>query len=120
MSSLNSLKKDVGSKIYTTHAQLLVKEQSSSTNDEKISEEEKKKFLIDRLELYFEDDSLTSKNPRVACVPPAMVGVPCKPLFFDLALNYVDYPDISDKENAPEQQAGGIRGLVKGLWGWGS
>lgn len=84
-------------------------------------------FLIDRLELYFEDDSLLSKNPRVAPVPPDMVSIPCKPLFFDLALNHVDFPSLEDEispadspQRQQQQSTGGIRGLVKGLWGWGS
>ncbi|KAL7640248.1 UNVERIFIED_CONTAM: hypothetical protein RMT77_009662 [Armadillidium vulgare] len=125
--SLNVLKNEVESKKYTAHAQVLLSKQQQGKIIEspKISEEDKNKMLIDRLDLYMEDESLLSKNPKVAPVPPEMESVPCKPLFFDLALNHVDFPSLEDKEqraNSPakQQQVGGIRGLVKGLWGWGS
>nr|CAG4645475.1 EOG090X04NF [Lynceus sp. MCZ IZ 141354] len=53
-------------------------------------------------------------------LPPAMRAVPCKPLFFDLALNHVQFPDLSDKvESRKAVTAGaGLSGFVKGLWGW--
>lgn len=49
-----------------------------------------------------------------------MEEIPCKPLFFDVALNYVKFPTfkkqlpVSDPVNKE-----GISGFVKGLWGWG-
>lgn len=53
-----------------------------------------------------------------------MTSVPCKPLFFDLALNHIDFPSLDDKIETKKQAAGpavgGLTGLVKGLWGgWG-
>ena len=82
-------------------------------------------LLIDRLDQYVEDASLTSSSPRVAQVPPPMTSVSCKPLFFDLALNHVEFPSLDDKTETKKQAAagvsGGLTGLVKGLWGgWGS
>lgn len=95
-----------------------------------------KKMLADRLEEYIEDPSLLNpSNPRVLSLPPSMSPVPCKPLFFDLALSHVTFPDLDHKlsvtEKAAEarqqekqqqtQQQGGLSGLVKNLWGgWGS
>lgn len=100
--------------------------QSSPTNTAK-------KPLSDRMDEYIEDPCLLNPtNPRVLTLPPAMSPVPCKPLFFDLALNHVTFPSVDHKlpvterpEGAQQKdeaagQPGGLSGLVKGLWGWGS
>lgn len=81
-----------------------------------------KKPLIERLEEFREDPQLLSKNPNVVTLPPTMTPVPAKPLFYDLALNYVEFPSLQDKiEGGQKQKQGaGISGFVKGLWGWGS
>ncbi|CAH1107231.1 unnamed protein product [Psylliodes chrysocephalus] len=81
-----------------------------------------KKPLIERLDEFREDAQLLSKNPNLVTFPPQMEPVPAKPLFFDLALNFVEFPDLSDKleGSQPKQKQGaGISGFVKGLWGWG-
>lgn len=81
-------------------------------------------MLINRLDEYVEDPGLISNHPSIAQVPPHMLSVPCKPLFFDLALNHIDFPSLDDKietkKQAPAAASGGLTGLVKGLWGWGS
>lgn len=81
-----------------------------------------KKPLIERLDEFREDPQLLSKNPNVVTLPPTMTPVPAKPLFYDLALNYVEFPSLQDKiEGGQKQKQGaGISGFVKGLWGWGS
>ena len=68
---------------------------------------------------------------RICQLPPPMQPVPCKPLFFDLALNHLTFPDLSDELGRPAAaaapaagsgqaaQPGGLTGFVKGLWGWG-
>ena len=49
-----------------------------------------------------------------------MAPVPCKPLFFDLALNHVTFPSLAENmENKKSAAGAGITGFVKGLWGWG-
>jgi signal recognition particle subunit SRP68 len=55
-------------------------------------------------------------KPLLASFPPNYAPVPHKPLFFDLALNNVEYPSL---EHRVERKAGGITGFVKGLF-WGS
>lgn len=50
--------------------------------------------------------------------PPPFTPVPCKPLFFDLALNHVTFPSLEDKL-ATTNQKQGISGYIKSLWGWG-
>lgn len=82
-----------------------------------------KKPIIERLDEFREEPQLLSKNPNLVTVPPAMEPVPAKPLFYDLALNFVEYPDLSDKleggQQKQQKQGAGISGFVKGLWGWG-
>ncbi|OXU28183.1 hypothetical protein TSAR_003634 [Trichomalopsis sarcophagae] len=80
-----------------------------------------KKVLADRLHEYVEDQALLTKQPNVCKLPPPMQSIPCKPLFFDLAFNMIEFPDLSDKlqEKDKKGEKGGIAGLVKGLWGWG-
>ncbi|XP_011314993.1 signal recognition particle subunit SRP68 [Fopius arisanus] len=80
-----------------------------------------KKPLIERLHEYREDNSLLTKQPNVFNIPPPMQSIPFKPLFFDLAFNMVEFPDLSDKlgDQGKKGQAG-LTGFVKGLWGWGN
>ena len=75
--------------------------------------------LKDRLDVYHQDSSLTSKKPKVTAFPPDFLPVPCKPLFFDLAMNHVEFPSLA--ERVEPKKAGGITGYFKGwLWGTGS
>lgn len=83
------------------------------------------KPLYERLNVYKEDPQLNSKNPNVFKLMPEMEPIPCKPLFFDLALNYVEFPSLEHKmdASAKKEAAGegkGISGLVKGFLGWGA
>ncbi len=56
-------------------------------------------------------------KPLLATLPPNYQPIPHKPLFFDLALNHVQYPSL---EHRVEKKPGGITGFVKGLISWGS
>lgn len=78
--------------------------------------------LAERLGEYREDPSLSSKSPNVYRLPPDMKPIPCKPLFFDLALNWAEFPSLEDKlEGAAKkgQSNAGLTGFVKGFLGWG-
>lgn len=78
--------------------------------------------MIERLDEFREDPQLLSKNPNVVNLPPAMEPVPAKPLFYDLALNYVEMPSLQEKLDdgkGQQKQGASISGFVKGLWGWG-
>ncbi|KAL3877845.1 hypothetical protein ACJMK2_035489 [Sinanodonta woodiana] len=74
------------------------------------------KPLIERLDQYVEDASLISKKPNLVHFPPDFEPIPCRPLFFDLALNNVDFPSLEDKMES--KKTGGLTGFVKG-WLWG-
>jgi signal recognition particle subunit SRP68 len=83
-----------------------------------------KEPLIDRLNEFVLDESLVSGEPNVAVFPPDFKPVPCKPLFFDLALNHIKVPaSLEEKAGlSPKKGADGVKGItgfVKGLWGWG-
>ncbi|XP_042880131.1 signal recognition particle subunit SRP68-like [Penaeus japonicus] len=121
--NLDKLSALVDSKKFTAHAQAILVSETAVPNVSKLSIKDKK-MLINRLDEYVEDPGLFSNHPSIAQVPPLMVSVPCKPLFFDLALNHIDFPSLDDKiETKKQTQAaagGGLTGLVKGLWGWGS
>lgn len=80
----------------------------------------KSKALFDRLAHYVEDPQLNTKNANVFKLTPDIEPIPCKPLFFDLALNFVELPSLDDKIDSPKkQQEQGISGFVKGFLGWG-
>ncbi|XP_016913688.2 signal recognition particle subunit SRP68 [Apis cerana] len=82
-----------------------------------------KKPLYERLYEYREDNALLTKQPNVYKLPPSMQPIPCKPLFFDLAFNMVEFPDLSEKLGDQAKKGGdqaGLTGFVKGLWGWGN
>ncbi|XP_045111416.1 LOW QUALITY PROTEIN: signal recognition particle subunit SRP68-like [Portunus trituberculatus] len=126
LTELERIKASIDSKKFTAHAQAILAAQTAlgaPTTTTKAATTKEGKLLIHRLDEYIEDPSLTSSSPQVAQVPPPMTSVPCKPLFFDLALNHVDFPSLDDKIESKKAAAGvaGLTGLVKGLWGgWGA
>ncbi|XP_068269577.1 signal recognition particle subunit SRP68 isoform X2 [Nyctibius grandis] len=76
------------------------------------------KPLSERLETFCLDPSLVSKQVSLVHFPPPFQPIPCKPLFFDLALNHVAFPPLEDKV---EQKAkSGLTGYIKGIFGFKS
>ncbi|TNN69511.1 Signal recognition particle subunit SRP68 [Liparis tanakae] len=53
--------------------------------------------LCDRLETFRLEPALVGKQPNLVQFPPDFQPIPCKPLFFDLALNHVAFPALDDK-----------------------
>lgn len=78
-------------------------------------------IVVDRLDEFHDNAQYLTKNPNVVPLPPPLEPIPAKPLFYDLALNFVDFPNLDHKLEDAQQKSGaaGISGLVKGLWGWG-
>ncbi|KAF2349860.1 Signal recognition particle subunit SRP68 [Trinorchestia longiramus] len=127
--SLDALSEQLAGMSVSVKAQALLP--SPSTTPQLSPAHSIKKPLSERMDEYVEDQCLLNHtNPRVLPMPPSLSPVPCKPLFFDLALSHVTYPSLEHRLPAPEepspaqqkaaQQPGGLSGLVKGLWGWGS
>ena len=57
-------------------------------------------------------------KPNLVNFPPDFSPIPCKPLFFDIALNHVEFPSLDHKLESGGA-AGGAGGLSGWLWGWG-
>uniref|UniRef100_A0A8C5AU09 Signal recognition particle subunit SRP68 n=1 Tax=Gadus morhua TaxID=8049 RepID=A0A8C5AU09_GADMO len=74
--------------------------------------------LCDRLETFRLDPALVGKQPNLVHFPPGFQPIPCKPLFFDLALNHVAFPPLDDK--VEQKGKGGLTGYIKGIFGFGS
>ena len=69
--------------------------------------------LVDRLDEY-----MLKWKPNLVNFPPDFSPIPCKPLFFDIALNHVEFPSLDHKLESGGA-AGGAGGLSGWLWGWG-
>ncbi|XP_062507842.1 signal recognition particle subunit SRP68-like [Corticium candelabrum] len=95
----------------TTHASSILEMQEIEQKMEGAKLEEAKP-LLSRLNTYSEDP-----NPLLVSFPPDFEPVPCKPLFFDLAVNHIQFPSL--KDHVEKKKAGGITGFVNRLI-WGS
>ncbi|XP_053355113.1 signal recognition particle subunit SRP68 [Clarias gariepinus] len=76
------------------------------------------KPLSERLDTFHIDPSLLGKQPNLVQFPPDFQPIPCKPLFFDLALNHVAFPPLDDR--VEQKGKGGFTGYIKGIFGFGS
>ncbi|CAH8601940.1 unnamed protein product [Dicrocoelium dendriticum] len=83
------------------------------------------KPLIERLDRYLDvaivEKSLASATNPFVQLPPPFEPVPVKPILFDLALNYVNFPSLADKVDSSglaKDAGSGLAGLVRG-WLWG-
>ncbi|GFV92382.1 signal recognition particle subunit SRP68 [Trichonephila clavipes] len=93
---------------------ILGTDNSSAQGD---SASKNKKPLMGRLDEYVEDPTLVSQQPHIAQFPPDFQPIPCKPLFFDLALNQIEFPSLDDR--IEQKKGGGITNFVRGwLGGW--
>ncbi|XP_017888148.1 signal recognition particle subunit SRP68 [Ceratina calcarata] len=119
--ALQTLETAIEGAKYAAHAHsVLEDEQEEEPESNKYTKT--KKPLYERLQEYREDNALLTKQPNVYKLPPAMQPIPCKPLFFDLAFNMIEFPDLSEKLGDQAKKGGqaGLTGFVKGLWGWGN
>eukprot|EP00941_MAST-03F_sp_MAST-3F-sp1_P000217 g217.t1 len=55
--------------------------------------------LYERLDVYEDGASKENGKPHIMPFPPAYEAVPCKPLLFDLAFNYLDPPSLTHRLN---------------------
>ncbi|XP_046365035.1 signal recognition particle subunit SRP68-like [Haliotis rufescens] len=118
VANLNELVKDVNGLMYSCHASSILKTDDAADSLGVLPSSDKRP-LKDRLDTFAEDKSLTSKKPNITAFPPDFKPIPCRPLFFDLALNHVEFPSLEEKMEQ-KKAAGGITGFVKGwLWGGG-
>ena len=78
-----------------------------------------KRAVSERLNKYQDGLDVASSKPNLVPFPPDFQPIPCKPLFFDIALNQVELPSLDDKLEQKAAAAGGITGFIKGWWGGG-
>ncbi len=72
--------------------------------------------LLQRLHDY---DIPSSPTSAVSCVPPKLEPMACKPIFFDVALNYVsDYPVVELENVLAEHGDNAASAGASGLLGW--
>jgi len=78
--------------------------------------------LVSRLDTYYEDPNLVKGKAQLVNFPPEFAAIPCKPLFYDLALYHVAMPSLDAKLDAGKGSEGGGAGLGSWLggWGWGA
>uniref|UniRef100_A0A2K6S8X8 Signal recognition particle subunit SRP68 n=1 Tax=Saimiri boliviensis boliviensis TaxID=39432 RepID=A0A2K6S8X8_SAIBB len=76
------------------------------------------KPLVERFETFCLDPSLVTKQANLVHFPPGFQPIPCKPLFFDLALNHVAFPPLEDK--LEQKTKSGLTGYIKGIFGFRS
>jgi signal recognition particle subunit SRP68 len=75
--------------------------------------------LVDRVNEYYEDTNLATKTPNVIKLPLSFEPVPCKPIFFDLALYHLDLPSYEDKiDSKTDEQKAGVKGFIKNIFGF--
>ncbi|XP_001849893.2 signal recognition particle subunit SRP68 [Culex quinquefasciatus] len=106
---------------FSAHANSVLEEDTTEESVLYGKSTKSSKPLFERLSVYKEDSSLNSRNPNVFKLTPEMQPIPAKPLFFDLALNFVEFPSLDDKveQKGGAKQTAGMSGFVKGLFGWG-
>ncbi|KAH9591576.1 signal recognition particle subunit srp68 [Schistosoma haematobium] len=83
-----------------------------------------RKVLTDRLDIYVDEKSVEKSfnnfiYPFVH-LPPKFRPVPVKPIFFDLALNHINFPSLDDKislKATTSSKSSGLTGLMRG-WLW--
>lgn len=99
---------------YAAHASWILETSEVDEGISKLSISDK--VLAERLDIYYEFKSIPKKLNLVN-FPPDLQPVPCKPVFFDLALNHIELPNLEDRMEKKKET--GISSMVKG-WLWGS
>lgn len=125
---MKGLLERIAGSVYTAQAYSVLEQDEPQSPEEGIfgaKAQKNTKPLYERLSVYREDPQLNSKNPNVFKLTPDMQPIPCKPLFFDLALNHIEFPSLEHKMDqgakgkGGQEEGKGISGLVKGFLGWG-
>ncbi|KAL8616979.1 hypothetical protein ACOMHN_041897 [Nucella lapillus] len=119
---LSELQGEVKGMMFSCHANSILDANSAGKEPALTNAAMSRKSLDERLDNYVEDKSLVGKKPYITTFPPDFQPIPSRPLFFDLALNHVEFPSLEDKMEQAQKKAagGGLTGLVKGwLWGGG-
>jgi len=126
---MEELKQQVEGKKYGLHAASILDVADGATSAG--ANQRPTKPLVDRLDEYVEDPALlggrgsaignssnssssSKTQPNLVPFPPEFQPVTCKPIFFDLALNNLEFPSLQHKMEQSK------KGSTWGSWfGWG-
>ncbi|XP_071812929.1 signal recognition particle subunit SRP68-like isoform X2 [Apostichopus japonicus] len=76
--------------------------------------------LVERLDRYNANQPDLAAKPNFTAFPPDFKPSPCKPLFFDIALNHIELPSLDEKlEQNKSAAQGGLGGFLRGWWSGG-
>lgn len=118
---LDQLQVDLNQSKYKIQTNAILEDGSASADESsKDNGAEREKLekipLSERLNVYCDDPKAATNVIKMGL---EFEPIPCKPLFFDLALNYVELPSYDDKIDAKKQaQPAGVKGFIKGFFGF--
>ncbi|XP_071848683.1 signal recognition particle subunit SRP68-like [Apostichopus japonicus] len=76
--------------------------------------------LAEWLDWYNANQPDLAAKPNFTTFPLDFKPSPCKPLFFDIALNYIELPSLDEKlEQNKSSLQGGLGGFLRGWWSGG-
>jgi len=114
---LAELERSIEGRQFVAHANSIL-ETETITDQVATLDLGKKKPLVDRLDQYFEDPDLIKGKPNLVNFPPEFSPIPCKPLFYDLALYHLEMPSLEEKLASSASGGGGAaKGWFGGWWG---
>lgn len=106
---------------FAIYGQNIANEESHARDEEEADEakfDRSKPLVQQHLDRFALDEGVLTGEVSLVDFPPNYRAVAFKPLFFDLALNHVRFPDLEEEINANKSKAG-LTGMVKGwLGGW--
>eukprot|EP00116_Pleurobrachia_bachei_P002608 sb/3462870/ len=110
---LNTLSKQIYSQRCSAHASAFLHSQEEAEELEDMKPANKNRLLkdcLDEFRLFETADEL----PTIYTFPPDFQTIPCKPIFFDISLNHIGFPDLSARV---EKEGGALSGLSRWIWG---
>ncbi|RNA32885.1 signal recognition particle subunit SRP68 [Brachionus plicatilis] len=117
-SRVEKLRTDLEQFKYKIQAEALLEDKMEDLKELEQNRDKLEKIaLTDRLDIYLEDSSLCTQA-NVARLALNFEPVQCKPLFFDLALNHLELPNLEDKIEQKQQSQQGVKGFFKGFFGY--
>ncbi|XP_071796906.1 signal recognition particle subunit SRP68-like [Asterias amurensis] len=118
LSEMKELTKTVNGLKHSAHALSILDSEDMTSGMAQLEVTSDKRAVSERLNKYQDGLDVASSKPNLVPFPPDFQPIPCKPLFFDIALNQVELPSLDDKLEQ-KAAAGGITGFLKGWWGGG-
>jgi len=122
LAELDALEKAIEGKQFVAHANSILETEQATDKMSKLDIATVKSVpLVERLDQYYEDPEVAKGSPNLVNFPPQFSSIPCKPLFYDVALYHVEFPSLEHKLDKADQAnaSGGLTGWLGG-WGWGA